>query len=284
MMRWTPAAEANDFWPLAESLLDATDSWPAAPRRADIERVNRGRAEALRRLVLPLLVRHVYPAYRVESAPPTLPEVVAEAGLDSPESRVAHIQTPRGELLVRDICPPSLLEHLHPDPGLIAFTRRPHQEHAISTRVATTGRGSVAVAHTQDGAIVAQVVLTPADDWWRNVPRLYELTIETSKSWRRLGIARRLLAFCTEPAWIEHLIVLAMGLDWHWDLEGTGLDARTYGQMLRRLFEPVGFRVLRSSERNVAMHASNLLLVRVGASVPSEARSALDEAMFTPPW
>jgi acetoin utilization deacetylase AcuC-like enzyme/GNAT superfamily N-acetyltransferase len=282
--RWSDDARQHAFWPMPELLLDDTAAWPPVPRRTEIEKTNRGRAEALRRLVVPSLVRHVYPAYRIEAGPPKLPDVVVEAGADVPQSRVATFESPRGRLLLRDLCPPSLIEYLHPDPGLVAFTRRADREHAILLRVASSGRGSTAIAHTESGAIVGQVVLTPAQDWWRDLDGIYELSIETSRDWRRLGIARRLLEFSVQPAWVEHVIVLAMGLDWHWDLAGTGMDVNDYRNLLRSLFQPVGFHEVRTSEPNVAMHASNLMLVRIGASASPARQTALEEALFIPPW
>jgi len=140
-----------------------------------------------------------------------------------------------------------------------------------------------AVAHTDSGSIVGAVVLTPAQDWWRALDGVYELSIETSRHWRRLGIARQLLEFSLQPAWIEHLIVLAMGLDWHWDLAHSGLDVHQYRTVLRSLFSDVGFREVHTSEPNIAMHASNLFLVRVGAHVSAARQAALDEALFIAP-
>ena len=280
---WTGVwAEMNNR-PTA-ALADDTDDWAPTPRRAEIEHTNRARAQALRQQVLPALVRHGYPAYRVEAAPPKLPDLVVLAGGDVPESRVSSVDSPRGRVLLRDLCPASLIEHLRPDPGLNAFTRRPEREHAILTRVAASGHGSVAVAHTESGVIVGQVVLTPAEDWWRDLPGVYELSIETSAEWRGLGIARALLEFTIQPAWVEHLIVLAMGLDWHWDLTRTGLGVESYRNLLRSLFSHAGFRDVRTSEPNVAMHSSNVLLVRVGSQVPAAQQAALDEALFIPPW
>lgn len=151
-------------------------------------------------------------------------------------------------------------------------------------RVATTNHGSVSLAHTESGSIVGYVVLSPAEEWWRELPGVYELSIETSRDWRGLGIGRRLLEFCFEPEWIEHVTVLAMGLDWHWDLEAAGLEATGYANMLRLLFDKAGFRKVHTSEPNVAMHTSNLLLVRVGSKVPAAHRAALDEALFIAPW
>jgi acetoin utilization protein AcuA len=269
---------------MPSSMLDATETWPPTPRRAEIERSNRAHAEDLRRLVLPSAVRTVYPAYRVDAGPPKLPDLVVDVGGERPESRVATLASSRGTLLLRDLCPPSLVEHLQPDPGLRAFTRRPEREHAILERVASSGHGAVAVAHTESGNVVSQVVLTPAEDWWRDLPVTYEISVETSTEWRRMGVAQRLLEFCFEPAWTERLIVLAMGLDWHWDLDGAGLDATGYRDMLRRLFERVGFHLVRTSEPNVAMHASNLLLARVGAQVLPARRAAFEEALFIAPW
>ena len=67
-------------------------------------------------------------------------------------------------------------------------------------------------------------------------------------------------------------------------MQGSGLDAGGYGDVLRKILLPAGFREVHTSEPNVAMHASNLLLVRVGARVPAERQAALDEALFIAPW
>jgi hypothetical protein len=166
-LRWADAAERNGFTPIPELVLDPDDAWPTTPRRAEIAKINRARAESLRAQLLPSLVRHLSPAYRFETAQ-TLPDIVRDAIGDPPESRAATLQTSRGSLLLRDMCPPSLIERLHADPGLAAFTRQPEREHAIAMRVATTGHGMVAVAHTEDGTIVGQIVLTLSEDWWRD--------------------------------------------------------------------------------------------------------------------
>jgi acetoin utilization protein AcuA len=75
-----------------------------------------------------------------------------------------------------------------------------------------------------------------------------------------------------------------MGLDWHWDLQGTGLDAGGNGDLLRKLLLPAGFREVHTSEPNVAMHASNLLLMRVGTRVTAARQAVLDEALFIAPY
>jgi GNAT superfamily N-acetyltransferase len=267
-----------------QTVLDDPERWPAMPRRAEIEAANHAQVEEVRHLALPALVRHAFPAYRIGASPPPLPQLVACLEGSAVESRVADLATPRGRLLLRCLCPPSLIERLHPDPGLSAFTRTPEREHAVLERLARGGHASVAVAHTDAGAIVGTVVLASGEDWWRDLPGVYELSIETSRDWRGLGVARGLLEFCVGAPWLEHLIALAMGLDWHWNLQAAGLDAPAYGAMLRRLFVAAGFEEMRTSEPNVAMHAPNLLLIRVGAQVPPSDRDALKEARYVAPW
>jgi hypothetical protein len=110
------------------------------------------------------------------------------------------------------------------------------------------------------------------------------LSIETSRDWGRIGLACGLLDFTIQASWIEHLILLAMGLDWHWDLQGAGVDAPGYREVLRSLLEPAGFRPVRTSEPNITMHTSNLLLVRVGTLVSVERQAVLNEAFFIAPW
>lgn len=282
--RWADVAERNGFTPIPELVLDPVDAWPPTPRRAEIAKTNRTRAESLRAQLLPSRVRHVWPAYRVGAAQVGLPDIVREAAGDPPESRVATLQTSRGSLLLRDLCPPSMIERLHADPGLAAFTRHSEREFALAMRVATNGHGMVAVAHTNAGTIVGQIVLTASEDWWRDIPAVYELSIETSRDWRCLGVARGLLDFCMQPAWIEHIVLLAMGFDWHWDLERSGLDAAAYRAMLERLFEPYRFRAMLTAEPNVALHTPNLLLVRIGARLAAGRVAALRETMYISPW
>lgn len=46
---WEEDAVTHDFWPLPTPFLDQPSTWPRAPRRAEIERVNREHLEALLR-------------------------------------------------------------------------------------------------------------------------------------------------------------------------------------------------------------------------------------------
>ena len=48
----------------------------------------------------------------------------------------------------------------------------------------------------------------------------YELAIEVSTHWRRSGIARQLLSLALEFDTVEEMILVSLGLSWHWDLKG----------------------------------------------------------------
>jgi acetoin utilization deacetylase AcuC-like enzyme len=271
--RWHEAAKREDFVPLPTHLLDESDGWPRPAREQVIARENRWRAEALRRLAVPAIVRHAAPG-----------PVAVETTQAAQESRVVHLDTPRGRLLLRDRCPLSLIERLHPGPGLVAFVRKPEREFELLLRAAADPATSVTLAHTEHGAIVGFAVLSAGTDWWDALPGVYEVSLQTSRAWRRLGVGRALLQFSIEAQWIEDTILLAMGLDWHWDLVEAELDAAGYGSMLRTLLRSVGFREVTTSEPNVAMHELNFLLVRAGARVPAERRAALNEALVIAPW
>jgi hypothetical protein len=263
-------------------LLDELESWPPPSRRPEVERENRWRAESLRRLAVPAVLRHTASSGRAEEG--ALPGRLLQPNQADIASPVVRLDTPRGRLLLRARCPLSLVERLHPDPGLVAFVRKPEREFELLLRAAADPANSVTLAHTEDGAIVGCAIVSAGTDWWGELPGVYEVSLQTSRAWRRFGVARALLQFCMEGSSIEGSIVLAMGLDWHWDLVQAGLDASAYGDMLRALLGSVGFREVKTSEPNVAMHGANFLFVRVGSKVPAERQAALDEALVVAPW
>ena len=104
---------------------------------------------------------------------------------------------------------------------------------------------------------------------------MYELAIEVSTHWHRLGIARQLLSLALEFEAMEELILVAFGLSWHWDLEGSGLSPFRYRSLLAHILEPYDFFECLTDEPNIGMDPANILLVRIGKDVKPEVMDQL---------
>lgn len=245
--------------------LDRAEDFPAQPRRFSISQTNRQTVALLRHLVLPTMVRHAFPSTRRQSPMAGLFDLLHPSGTST--SRTKTLETPAGPLLLRDFCPPSLVERLKADSGLHAFARLPEREHQLLLSIAKSPDCELALAHTPVGEIVGQVTLAPGDDWWAGFENVYEVTIEVSSNWRGAGLARHLLAFALELDALEDMILFAMGLSWHWDTEGLGISLGRYRKLIARLFESQGFVEHETTEPNISMEPGNILLVRVGKNV-----------------
>jgi len=182
-------------------------------------------------------------------------------------SRTRVLQTPNGTLLLRDFCPPSLVERLRVESGLHAFTNGPEQEHALLLDIAGSSDCALTLAHTPAGEIIGQVTLAPADGWWEGVEKLYEVAIEVSSRWRGRGVARQLLAFALELEALEEVMLVAMGLSWHWDLQGLGITPRRYRGVIARLFAAQGFQEYDTALPDISMEPNNILMARIGKRV-----------------
>src|SRR2546421_5224064 len=119
--------------------------------------------------------------------------------------RRSTFETAAGSLLLHSFCPPSLVTSLKADRGLHAFTRVPEKEHQLLLAIAERSDCALTLAYTTTGEIVGQVTLAPADPWWQGVANTYELAMEVSSPWRRLGIARQLLSLALEFDAVEEM-------------------------------------------------------------------------------
>lgn len=180
------------------------------------------------------------------------------------------IETPAGILLLQENCSSSLVERLRADSGLRAFARLPEREHALLLGIARRADSNLILAYTPAGEIVGEVTIAPADSWWEGLEDTYEIAIQVSSNWRKLGVGRELLAFALERAELEDMIVLAMGLSWHWDFEGLGLDRFSYRQLIARLFARHGFAEYLTSEPNIRMDPANIMSARIGCRVDQQ--------------
>ncbi len=245
---------------------DKQEDFPAQPRRWSISRTNRHTAALVRHLLVPPPVRLAFPAARRLSPLVGIFDLLHLRGSATP-SRSKTLETRKGSVLLRDFCPPSLVERLVADTGLRAFARLPEREHQLLLGIAKRPDCALALAHTPVGEIVGEVTLAPGDEWWEGLENVYEVAIEVSSQWRGMGVARQLLAFALELDALEDMILFAVGLSWHWDTEGTGLSLYHYRDMISRLFTSQGFKEYPTTEPNVRMEPANVFLARIGNRV-----------------
>ena len=185
-------------------------------------------------------------------------------------SQTRTIETSGGTLELRSFCDPSFIEGLRADRGLCAFARLPEREHALLLRIAKRTDSMLTLAYTPSGEIVGQVTIVPCDGWWQGLENVYEIAIEVSSYWRKLGVARKLLRFSLEFDALEDMILQAIGLSWHWDTQEVGLPASRYRQLIARLFAPHSFLEYQTSDPDINMDAANILLVRIGSRVSQQ--------------
>lgn len=263
--RWQPYSEEA----LPRAWRDQPEISPEIARRPEIERENREKLERLRSLALKPHLRRVYHAggparFTPDWAPPV--------------SR--YRQTSHGPVIFTDRAVPSLVSRLDAHPQLVSFARTPEREKQLLRTIAEDPESNLSLAHTPAGVIVAQVSIVPAEGRWADLPEVYEVGIEVARDWRAAGIGPQLLKFAFERKTIERMIVLALGLSWHWDLEGEGLSVGGYRDMLARLFATVGFHEERTDDPEINHAEGNILLVRAGSLVDHDVYEEFHSRLF----
>jgi len=248
---------------------DRAEDFPAQPRRRAIAEANRRTAALVRHLLLPSVFRSALSSTGQHAPMSGLFDLLQRGGSETP-SRSKTLATARGPLLLRNFCPPSLVERLTPDSGLQAFTRVAEREHQLLLSIAKNPDCALTLAHTPEGVIVGQVTLAFGDEWWEGLENAYEVSLEVSSNWRGMGIARQLLAFTLELDTLEDMILFAIGLSWHWDYEEMGISPHSYRQLIAHLFGTQGFVEQATTEPNIRMEPSNILLVRIGKRVDED--------------
>ncbi len=161
------------------------------------------------------------------------------------------IETQAGPLILQSFCPPSLVASLKADRGLHAFARVPEREHELLLGIAERPDCVLTLAYTSSGEIVGQVTLAPLGLWWRDVENAYEIAVEVSTGWRRMGIAHHLLSLALAFESLEEYVIIALGLSWHWDYAGLGITPFHYRELIARLFAAHGFSEYLTSEPNI---------------------------------
>ncbi|MFL5701389.1 MAG: hypothetical protein ACJ8AG_01015, partial [Ktedonobacteraceae bacterium] len=261
---------------------DRPADFPEQPRRWSISRANEHTVALVRQLVVPSAVRHAFPSPQRRSPLTGLFDLLHLRGSATP-SRSKILETEKGQLLLRDFCPPSLVERLTADSGLQAFARLPEREKQLLVGIARSPDCALALAHTPTGEIVGQVTIAPGDVWWEGIDNIYEVAIEVSSNWRGQKVAENLLAFALELDALEDMILFAIGLSWHWDVEDLGISVYRYRELIAHLFEAQGFVEYQTTEPNVSMEPANILLARVGSRVDQRVASQFYRRVLSSP-
>jgi len=185
-------------------------------------------------------------------------------------SRVKTYKTTAGPVFLRSCCSPSFVESLKADEGLRAFARLPEREHQLLLSIAQQPENRLTLDYTASGTIVGQVSLAPLDGWWQEIGNAYEIAVEVSAGWRKLGIAHQLLSLALEFETVEESLIVGLGLSWHWDYEGLGISRFRYREMISGLFAAHGLAEYLTSEPNIRMDPANILVARLGRRIDGE--------------
>ena len=195
-------------------------------------------------------------------------------------SPVKTFKTPAGQLFLRSCCSAAFVADLQVDDGLRAFARLPEREHQLLLSLAGKPENRLTLAYTATGTIVGQVTLAPLDHEWQDIGNAYEIAVEVSAGWRRMGIAHHLLSLALEFESVEESLILAFGLSWHWDYAGLGITPFHYRGLIERLFAAHGFAEYLTSEENIRMDPANILLARLGSRFSEESMSRFFQRLF----
>ncbi|MBV9230591.1 MAG: hypothetical protein JOZ18_14875 [Chloroflexi bacterium] len=196
------------------------------------------------------------------------------------ETRGKRYETSSGIVFLRSCCSPTLVERLRVDEGLHAFARNAEREHQLLLSLAQQSATMLTLAYTATGTIVGQVTLVRASGWWQSIGNTYEITVEVSSPWRRLGLAHQLLSCALEFEALEESVILGLGFSWHWDEQGLGLSRFAYREMIGRLFAAHGFVEYQTSEPNIGMDPANILGARLGSRLDRESMNRFFQCLL----
>jgi acetoin utilization protein AcuA len=186
--------------------------------------------------------------------------------------KVVH-ETERGSLFIYSNCSPDFFDGLEMDAGLGRFSHYSSiiQKLEAFESIARRDGARITLALVEPNIIVGYNACwyPPSDERWSALGDLmYELAaVEVSRNYRGLHVAARILELTLDDDFFEDKIAYINGFSWHWDLEGSGLNAAQYRKMMMRLYSPFGFREVYTNEPNIALRDENIMMIRVGSRV-----------------
>lgn len=191
------------------------------------------------------------------------------------------VLTSKGPVEIEGPVGEAYLHSLKMDKQLKNFRPADRQREALM-EIANLNHGRVYIARHQNTIVGYTTLHRPSQyaRWYRH-PRVLELgCIEVSPSWRGCGLGKTLLAAAFSQPFIENFIIITTEYYWHWDIEASGLNVRSYQKMLTNLFGSVGFERRYTDDPEIMAHPANVLMVRFGSRVGREDLIAFKRLLF----
>jgi len=197
---------------------------------------------------------------------------------DSPTNECSR-PTASGTIRIRSFCTPEEIQSYRFDAqfGIHAQYKSIYTKRETLERHAGMPGANVVLAVTQDRRIVGFGVFShpDADERWRRLGpgMMMEVkAVEVSRSLRSLRLAGDLVRLMLDHPRIEEMIAYMVGYSWTWDLDGSGLTAQQYRNMLIRLFSPHGFIEMQTNEPNICLKPENRFMGRIGSRITDAVR------------
>ena len=199
--------------------------------------------------------------------------------LNGPNQKEIVRVTPAGAIQMRSFCTPGEIQSYRFDDqfGMHAQYKSIYTKRETLEKHAEKKDANVVLALTEKLQIVGFGVFShpEADDRWTELGpgMMMEVkAIEVSRSLRSCKIAGDLVRLMLDHPKIEQIIAYMVGYSWTWDLDGSGMTAQQYRNMLIRLFSPHGFIELQTNESNICLKSENLFMGRIGREVTDRVR------------
>ena len=187
--------------------------------------------------------------------------------------------TPAGAIQIRSFCTPSEIQSYRFDDqfGTHAQYKSIYTKRETLEKHAGKTNANVVLALRESQQIVGFGVFShpePDERWSELGPGvMMEIkAVEVIRNLRAFKIAGDLVRLMLEHPRIEQMIAYMVGYSWTWDLDGSGLNAQQYRNMLIRLFNPHEFIELQTNEPNICLKPENLFMGRIGSAVPETVR------------
>lgn len=162
--------------------------------------------------------------------------------------------------------------------------RIPSEQQEALVEIADLPEGRIVVA--RDGEMIVGYVTyhypDPLERWSEgNIENLIELgAIEVVPAYRGNSIGTELLRVSMMDDAMEDYIVMTTEYYWHWDLKGTGLDAREYRKVMEKMMNAGGLEWYATDDPEICAHPANCLMARIGKRVDSETFQRFDRLRF----